>query len=126
MQLDALFTLDFSLAPNLKFLTSLHTLTRRTILQKVPHRTRMVLCVLVNIRFQVLFHSPSGVLFTVPSQYLSTIGHWVVFRLGGWAPRLLYGFHVPVDTLDTDCRFHVSPTRLSLPLVGFPTPFDYT
>ena len=30
-----------------------------------------VLCVLVNIRFQVLFHSPPGVLFTVPSQYYS-------------------------------------------------------
>ena len=28
-----------------------------------------VLCVLVNIRFQVLFHSPPGVLFTFPSQY---------------------------------------------------------
>ena len=30
-----------------------------------------VLCVLVNTRFQVLFHSPPGVLFTVPSQYYS-------------------------------------------------------
>ena len=27
------------------------------------------LCVLVNTRFQVLFHSPPGVLFTFPSQY---------------------------------------------------------
>ena len=35
----------------------------------------LVLCVLVNIRFQVLFHSPPGVLFTFPSQYCSTIGH---------------------------------------------------
>ena len=60
-----------------------------------------VLCVLVNIRFQVLFHSPPGVLFTFPSQYFSTIGHQVVFRLGGWAPRLLTGFHVSADTLDT-------------------------
>ena len=60
-----------------------------------------MLCVLVNIRFQVLFHSPPGVLFTFPSQYCSTIGHQVVFRLGGWAPRLLTGFHVSADTLDT-------------------------
>ena len=59
-----------------------------------------MLCVLVNIRFQVLFHSPPGVLFTFPSQYCSTIGHQVVFRLGGWAPRLLTGFHVSADTLD--------------------------
>ena len=30
-----------------------------------------VLCVLVNTRFQVLFHSPPGVLFTFPSRYYS-------------------------------------------------------
>ena len=69
-----------------------------------------VLHVLVSIRFQVLFHSPPGVLFTFPSQYFSTIGHWVVFRLGGWAPRLPYGFHVSVGTLDTDSSLRVSLT----------------
>ena len=96
-----LVTLGFPAAPRLNRLTSLHTITRRTVLQKVPHRTYTVLCVLVNIRFQVLFHSPPGVLFTFPSQYCSTIGHQVVFRLGGWAPRVLTGFHVSADTLDT-------------------------
>ena len=60
-----------------------------------------VLCVLVNIGFQVLFHSPPGVLFTFPSQYFSSIGHQVVFRLGGWSPRLPCGFHVPAGTPDT-------------------------
>ena len=84
-----------------------------------------MLCVLVNIRFQVLFHSPPGVLFTFPSQYCFTIGHWLVFRLGGWSPHILYRFLVSVDTRDTDCYFIISPTRLSLSLVGFPTPFDY-
>ena len=59
-----------------------------------------MLCVLVNIRFQVLFHSPPGVLFTFPSQYFSTIGHQVVFRLGGWSPLLPTGFHVSRGTLD--------------------------
>ena len=34
-----LFTLGFPAAPILWILTSLHTITRRTILQKVPHRT---------------------------------------------------------------------------------------
>ena len=29
----------------------------------------------VSTRFQVLFHSPSGVLFTFPSRYSFTIGH---------------------------------------------------
>ena len=60
-----------------------------------------VLYVLVNIGFQVLFHSPPGVLFTFPSQYCSTIGHQVVFRLGGWSPRVPIGFHVSDGTLDT-------------------------
>ena len=58
------------------------------------------LYVLVNARFQVLFHSPPGVLFTFPSQYCSSIGHWVVFRLGGWSPRLPTGFLVSRGTLD--------------------------
>ena len=34
-----LFTLGFPAAPLLNNLTSLHTITRRTVLQKVPHRT---------------------------------------------------------------------------------------
>ena len=84
-----------------------------------------VLCVLVNIRFQVLFHSPPGVLFTFPSQYCFSIGHQVVFRLGGWSPRLPCGFLVPARTPDTGRYLHVSTTRLSLSLVGFPTPFVY-
>ena len=31
-----------------------------------------------------------------------------------------------VGTQDTDCYFIISSTRLSLSLVGFPTPFDYS
>ena len=85
-----------------------------------------VLCVLVNIRFQVLFHSPPGVLFTFPSQYCSTIGHQVVFRLGEWSPRLLCGFLVPADTLDTAHCVTVSPKGLSPSLVAFPTAFGYS
>ena len=69
-----------------------------------------VLCVLVNIKFQVLFHSAPAVLFTFPSQYLSTIGHQVVFRLGGWSPLILSGFHVSADTPDSVSRFVVSFT----------------
>ena len=75
MQLYVLFTLGFPAAPILNILTLLRTYTRRTVLQKVRYRTRMVLYLLVNTRFQVLFHSPPGVLFTFPSQYCSTIGH---------------------------------------------------
>ena len=84
-----------------------------------------MLYVLVNIRFQVLFHSPPGVLFTFPSQYCFTIGHQVVFRLGEWSPRLLCGFLVPADTLDSARCLPVSPKGLSPSLVTFPTVFGY-
>ena len=124
MQLYVLVTLGFPAAPLLNSLTSLHTITRRTVLQKVPHRTSIVLCVLVNIRFQVLFHSPPGVLFTFPSQYCSTIGHQVVFRLGGWSPRFPCGFHVSTRTPDTRALLGLSLTGLSPSLVGLPMPFN--
>ena len=80
---------------------------------------------LVNTRFQVLFHSPLGVLFTFPSQYCFTIGHRLVFRLWGWSPNLLYKFHVFVHTSDTARFLQVSPTRLSLPTVDLPISFGY-
>ena len=57
------------------------------------------LYLLVNIRFQVLFHSPPGVLFTVPSRYLFTIGNQVVFSLTEWSPLFHTGFLVPRTTL---------------------------
>ena len=123
MQLYVLVTLGFPAAPLLNSLTSLHTITRRTVLQKVPHRTNNVLCVLVNIRFQVLFHSPPGVLFTFPSQYCSTIGHQVVFRLRGWSPYVPIGFLVSDGTLDTVSSLRFSFTRLSLSTAGLPIPF---
>ena len=69
MQLYALLTLGLPSAPWLNHLTSLHTYTRRTVLQKVRYRTHKVLYLLVNTGFQILFHSPPGVLFTFPSRY---------------------------------------------------------
>ena len=60
-----------------------------------------VLCVLVNIRFQVLFHSPPGVLFTFPSQYWFTIGLLGVFSLTGWSRLVQTGFLVSRLTQDT-------------------------
>ena len=115
--LFALLTLGFPLAPFLKNLTSLHRFTRRTVLQKVRYRTIIVLYLLVNIGFQVLFHSPPGVLFTFPSQYCFTIGHQFVFRLGGWSPRLPGKFLVFAGTLDPVSCFRFSLTGLSPSLV---------
>ena len=124
MQLNVLLTLAFTSAPDLKSLTSLHTITRRTILQKVPYHPHKGLYVLVSIRFQGLFHSPPGVLFTFPSQYCSTIGHQVVFRLGGWSPYVPIGFLVSDGTLDTVSSLRFSSTSLSLSPDVFPTTFD--
>ena len=65
----ALFTLGFPSAPHFQCLTSPVKVTRRTVLQKVRGSTHKVVPQIVNIGFQVLFHSPPGVLFTFPSQY---------------------------------------------------------
>jgi hypothetical protein len=67
---------------------------------------------LVNIGFQVLFHSPPGVLFTFPSRYCSTIGHQLVFSLERWSSLLPTRFHVPRGTLDTGLSSYLSHTGL--------------
>ena len=83
----------------------------------VEHRA---LPLIVNIGFQVLFHSPPGVLFTFPSQYFFTIGHQGVFSLGGWSPRLPTGFLVSRGTLDPAGSLEISSTGLSPSMVCFP------
>ena len=80
---------------------------------------------LVNTRFQVLFHSAPAVLFTFPSRYFYTIGHQVVFRLGEWSPHLPGGFLVSARTPDPARCLLVSLTGLSPSSAGFPTPFCY-
>ena len=114
----ALLRLGFPAAPVLNTLTLLHRITRRPVLQKVRGRTFNVLPLLVNIGFQVLFHSPPGVLFTFPSRYFSAIGHQVVFSLGGWSPLFPTGFLVSRGTLGLGCAFANSLTGLLPSLVG--------
>ena len=123
MQLVALLRLGFPSAPYLKYLTLLHIVTRWLVLQKARHHTLTVLCPVVSARFQILFHSPSGVLFTFPSRYCSTIGHQVVFRLGRWSSLVPTGFHVSGGTLDTVSSVPLSPTGLSPSVDGLPMPF---
>ena len=81
------------------------------------------LCLLVNIGFQVLFHSPPGVLFNFPSRYFFTIGHQVVFSLWGWSPIVHTGFHVSRTTSDTIMSYWFSSTGLSPSLVILPRMF---
>src|SRR5512144_858746 len=85
------------------------------------------LLLFVCIRFQDLFHSPSGVLFAFPSRYWFTIGRSRVFSLGGWSPHLQTGFHVSRPTSLTPSSTHcISPTGLSPATAGLSIPFDYT
>ena len=85
-------------------------------MQKARRHTE-VLRPLVGTRFQVLFHSPSGVLFTFPSRYWSAIGHQGVLSLGGWSPQIRTAFHGSGPTQERLTEGHeLSPTGL-LPTV---------
>src|SRR5699024_12496525 len=80
---------------------TLHTLaTRRSILHKVRRHAKSALRLLVGTRFQVLFHSPSGVLFRFLSRYWFTIGHQGVSSLGRWSSRIPTEFLVCRRTQD--------------------------
>ena len=91
----ALFKLAFASAPDLQSLTSLHNVTRRSVLQKVRDRTSRVLSLLVNTGFQVLFHSPPGVLFTFPSRYYALSVTISYLGLDGGPPCFPPGFTCP-------------------------------
>ena len=55
----------------------------------------MVLSLLVNIRFQVLFLSPPGVLFTFPSRYYSLSVTWSYLAFGDGPPFFRLDFSCP-------------------------------
>jgi hypothetical protein len=97
--LSALFRLAFASAPEPSSLTSHVTSNSPDHNAKGTQSGALSsLLPLVGTRFQVLFHSPSGVLFTFPSRYWCTIGHGRVCSLGGWSPQIPTGFHVPRRT----------------------------
>ena len=74
----------------------LHTITRWPVLQKVRGHPYKGLPQLVGKRFQVLFHSPSGVLFTFPSRYYALSVTREYLALGGGPPSFPQGFSCPV------------------------------
>ena len=76
------------------------------------------LYLLVNIGFQVLFHSPPGVLFTFPSRYSFTIGYQVVFSLTGWSP--LFHTRFPDMVIRTPYVFLLMVWALSVSLATTP------
>ena len=86
----ALFRLGFPTAPRLDRLTLPAPATRRTVLQKI-RGCACALPQLVNIGFQVPFHSPPGVLFTFPSQYYALSVTKEYLALGGGPPEFPQG-----------------------------------
>src|SRR5438270_11940085 len=84
-------------------------------MQKARRHGTRPLRPLVSTRFQVLFHSPSGVLFTFPSRYYFTIGRQGVLSLAGWSPRVPTGFRVPGRTQDPAKEGHAHSSTGLLP-----------
>ena len=121
----ALFRLGFPSAPHLQSLTSPASVTRRTVLQKVRGSSYKDVPQLVNIWFQVLFHSPPGVLFTVPSQYyaLSVTKEYLALRGG---PRVFpQGFSCLVVLWIPPCRSRFRLRGFHPLWPAFPKPFCY-
>ena len=125
MQLHALFRLALASAPVLKTLTSLHNVTRRSVLQKVRCRAFNALHLLVNTGFQVLFHSPPGGLFTFPSRYYALS---VTDRLYAWGvvPPASHRISRVPRYSGTSCLLSPSPTGLSPSLVVLSNTFEST
>ena len=121
----ALFRLGFPSAPGLRPLTLPAGVTRRTVLQKVRGSAYKAVPQLVNIWFQVLFHSPPGVLFTVPSQYyaLSVTKEYLALRGG---PRVFpQGFSCLVVLWIPPCRSRFRLRGFHPLWPAFPKPFCY-
>ena len=119
----ALLRLGFPSAPSLQDLTSPASATRRTVLQKVRGSANNAVPQLVNIWFQVLFHSPPGVLFTFPSQYyaLSVTKEYLALRGG---PRLFpQGFSCLVVLWIPPCPSRFRLQGFHLLWLAFPKPF---
>ena len=105
---------------SISLLNSFESRRLRVAPRKNPKPIKQGLRLFVCIRFQDLFHSPSGVLFAFPSRYWFTIGRSRVFSLGGWSPHLQTGFHVsrptfrrPSSTLEL-LRTGLSPSMAGL------------
>src|SRR3569832_117869 len=95
-------------------------------MQKARRHRTSLLRPLVGTRFQVLFHSPSGVLFTFPSRYWSAIGHQGVLSLGGWSPQIQSAFHGSGPTQERPSKIHAISSTGRLPsMVRGSTRFDY-
>ena len=76
-----------------------------------------MLLLIVNIWFQVLFHSPPGVLFTFPSRYYTLSVTRSYLALGDGPPVFTLDFTCPVLLWILTAKTSVSFTRLLLYVV---------
>ena len=119
-RLLALFRLGFPTAPHL--LLNLAG-TRNSLAHSSIGTPSLSLRLLVDIRFQVLFHSPPGVLFTFPSQYyaLSVTKEYLALRGG---PRLFpQGFTCLVVLWILPCSLAFRVRGFHPLWLAFPKPF---
>ena len=112
----ALFKLAFASAPDLQSLTSLHNVTRRSVLQKVRDRALTRTFTACKHRVSGSLSLPSRGSFHLSLTVLCAIGHHIVFRLGWWSTLLPAGFLVPCGTLVSAGRLIFSRTGLLPPL----------
>ena len=89
----ALFRLAFAPAP--RFPLNLAT-ARNSLVHSSIGTPSLSLRLFVDIRFQVLFHSPPGVLFTFPSWYYALSVASECLALEGGPPGFPQGFSCPV------------------------------
>ena len=101
---------SLSLRLHISCLTLHQIVTRRFILQKARHHPLTgsdYLCT----RFQVLFHSPSGVLFTFPHG-TGSLSVTRVFSLRRWSSQIPTEFHVLRRTQDPLKREYIFNYRI--------------
>jgi hypothetical protein len=87
------------------------------------HRHTIALRLLVDLRFQVLFHSPHRGTFHLSLTVLVHYRSPNVFSLGEWTPQLPTGLACPVVLWNPARVDPLSRTGLSPSMAGFPTPF---
>ena len=107
-ELSALFRLAFATAPPLRLNLARHRNSPVHSSIGTPSHLH-VLRLLVDIRFQVLFHSPPGVLFTFPSRYYTLSVAKKYFALEGGPPCFPRDFSCPAVLW---CHLRVSLFRL--------------
>jgi|FLTM01.1.fsa_nt_gi hypothetical protein len=127
MQLSALFRLAFATAPLLSRLTLLHTSNSPAHYAKGTPSGPKPLRLLVGIRFQELFHSPSRSAFHLSLTGTSTLSVTREYlALEGGPPRFPQGFTCPVVLGNfTKSRLPFRLQGYHLLWLNFPDHFGY-